>query len=699
MRVLPITLLRSKVIVFVYGANMSNTISPLVTSPALPPVDRPSQTSSAKTGKNEVPVPLVFSAAEAKVTGNARRRPATAKLTDNQIEAKLLAHFKLDAGKDLAGIKQLLATDKNPLDYMKTTGDLTATYNLKTGNYEILINVDADLYQQLEGKAAQIKTEIEAEKKVVANTNPDTAIAEKKGIDNAPTAKQQVENKYNANGQSLTPQDSVAALSESDTTVKSITNGLESITGTTNPYDATQFGKQTNRLGVSALRLTGTLIEGANYFGEKFNDAIRYFAPDSVDAILNQSDRRQRDLANSLQQAQTAVVGNDDASDKNNAKNGINVPIVESLADRFMYFPDPKNISNAVDSAVRGDFKDDDGTVSDQVGKFVGGLNPVGDVRDIAANGTRVWNGEEGGYVKLSASLIGAVFAVGDVLKPLVKRVGLKLLEKTVADVGEKALTEAVKEVGEEGVAKLLKETANGKSLIKDGWLGKEVKKGDVLPDGYHWKKNQISRSPGKAEGKYATIQVDESGKIALAKAERLSNPALMNKNFEIRTKAEIKAKNPNLTDEQLKSVYKAEKSRVQIHHIIPDELIRNSELGKAAQKAGYDLDNGNNLKGLPRQPGNKLDINDVEHRGSHPEYSKRVTKEIDETTTNLKREYKTMNLEDVPREVIIKEIKRIEDKFRQKIESGDVPQKDGKLAFISPDMLQMRRGNYEIRA
>jgi hypothetical protein len=364
-----------------------------------------------------------------------------------------------------------------------------------------------------------------------------------------------------------------------------------------------------------------------------------------------------------------------------------------------MYFPDPKNISNAVDSAIKGQFKDDDGTISDQVGKFVGGLNPAGDVRDIIADGRRVWNGEQGGWVKLSASIVGGVIGAGDILKPIIKKGGLLFIEKKIVDeVGEKALEKAFKEVGEESVEKLLKETANGKSLIKDGWLGKEVKKGDTLPDGYHWRKNQISRNPNKAEGKYATIQVDENSKIVLSNAERLSNPALMNKNFEIRTKAEIKAKNPNLTDAQLESAYKAEKSRVQIHHIIPDEVVRNSELGRAAQKAGYDLDNGNNLKGLPRKPGDKLDTNDVEHRGSHPEYSKEIKNEIDATTDRLKQKFETDNLEDIPDEVIIKEMKRIESDFRLRLESGDVLQKDGKLAFISPEMLQMRRGNYEVR-
>ena len=51
-------------------------------------------------------------------------------------------------------------------------------------------------------------------------------------------------------------------------------------------------------------------------------------------------------------------------------------------------------IPNAIDSAIKGDFKEDDGSYSDKVGKFIGGLNPVGDVRDIIANGKKLIQGD-----------------------------------------------------------------------------------------------------------------------------------------------------------------------------------------------------------------------------------------------------------------------------------------------------------------
>ncbi len=46
-----------------------------------------------------------------------------------------------------------------------------------------------------------------------------------------------------------------------------------------------------------------------------------------------------------------------------------------------MYFPEA--IPNAIDLAIKGDFKEDDGSYSDKVGKIIGGLSPVGDARDI----------------------------------------------------------------------------------------------------------------------------------------------------------------------------------------------------------------------------------------------------------------------------------------------------------------------------
>jgi len=75
---------------------------------------------------------------------------------------------------------------------------------------------------------------------------------------------------------------------------------------------------------------------------------------------------------------------------------------------------------------------------------------------------------------------------------------------------------------------------------------------------------------------------------------------------------------------------------------LIPDELVQSTELDKATQKAGYDLDRSSNLKGMSRKPGDHLDEFDLEHRGSHPRYTDAVKRELNDTTDRLKERYNT---------------------------------------------------------
>ncbi len=100
----------------------------------------------------------------------------------------MLKHFGFDATNpaDIARVKQLLQTDGSPFAKVKTTGDLVAYYNNRTGKYEITSNVGKNLYRQLQGKAAEVKTQIGKEKQnVVSNqANPNDVIAGKNGITN-----------------------------------------------------------------------------------------------------------------------------------------------------------------------------------------------------------------------------------------------------------------------------------------------------------------------------------------------------------------------------------------------------------------------------------------------------------------------------------------------------------------------------------
>ena len=120
------------------------------------------------------------------------------------------------------------------------------------------------------------------------------------------------------------------------------------------------------------------------------------------------------------------------------------------------YFPEA--IPNAIDSAIRGEFKDDDGSYSDTFGKIAGGLIPAADVRDIVADGKRVIEGENGAYIKLGASIVGAIPIAGDIAKPIIKRLGREILEKSAMEIETKVTEKLIKEGVEKEVAEKVAE-------------------------------------------------------------------------------------------------------------------------------------------------------------------------------------------------------------------------------------------------
>lgn len=160
---------------------------------------------------------------------------------------------------------------------------------------------------------------------------------------------------------------------ESEKIVKTLTGAIETVRGIGDPFAGSEVGRQLNRLGVSSLRLAGKTIELSNYFNEKINDAVRSVAPDSVDELLNRADRTNRESAAVLQNASSVVTNEDTFIDAKARESGYEIPVAEDLANKLMYFPE--GIPNAIDSAMRGDFKDGDSSYSDKVGRITGGLN------------------------------------------------------------------------------------------------------------------------------------------------------------------------------------------------------------------------------------------------------------------------------------------------------------------------------------
>jgi len=98
-------------------------------------------------------------------------------------------------------------------------------------------------------------------------------------------------------------------------------------------------------------------------------------------------------------------------------------------------------------------------------------LNPIGDVRDIVANGKKVIGGDGKATIPLIASVVGAIPGGGDVAKPIIKEVGEELTEKAVKEVGG----ETVEKVAKEEVPPVVKQT--GKLEIEPGRTFTEAEK------------------------------------------------------------------------------------------------------------------------------------------------------------------------------------------------------------------------------
>jgi hypothetical protein len=225
---------------------------------------------------------------------------------------------------------------------------------------------------------------------------------------------------------------------------------------------------------------------------------------------------------------------------------------------------------------------------------------------------------------------------------------------------------------------------SNGPKLKLEGWIGKRIKVGDALPEGYNWNDGKVFRKPGKVDANYAPLEISEKSKLKLMELpERASNPSTMKRNFKNSLADDIKNKNPKWDQEKIRAEVEKQLEAQQIHHILPDEVIRKHLLGKAAREAGYDLDGGKNLKGLAKNK-KLIDTAEPGHWSNHPEYTQLVEAEMSKSQKRLEQQYKT-TIDKVPKFELLKEMERLENLFREKIEKGNVPMKDGRLSEILP--------------
>jgi SPP1 gp7 family putative phage head morphogenesis protein len=204
-----------------------------------------------------------------------------------------------------------------------------------------------------------------------------------------------------------------------------------------------------------------------------------------------------------------------------------------------------------------------------------------------------------------------------------------------------------------------------------------------------------IYRPKGGIEKGFAKLTIDGEGKVAIDRgggSKRISNPTEMRNNF--RNKL-MESFGDAMDPPELKKFVDEMVRNFERHHIIPDNIVRKTELGILAQRAGYSLDNAGNLIGLVKDKaliGNKETVRGMEtdlldyntgHWDYHPSYDKMVRARMKEAFEQLKTKYpgleKIMSdpkakLPENLKKQIIEDMKNIENEFRQKLKNGEVP-------------------------
>lgn len=182
-----------------------------------------------------------------------------------------------------------------------------------------------------------------------------------------------------------------------------------------------------------------------------------------------------------------------------------------------------------------------------------------------------------------------------------------------------------------------------------------------------------VSLAYYKRDGKYGNAGEPRrtADGMPVLETERLSNPAAANRNYRALLEAEGK------TPAQIT----ADLSRTAVHHIIPDNVVRQHPLMIQARTAlGYDLDQSTNLIGLAKEKTQATEMGDeLGHWTDHPFYDMAVADELDQAQQTLRRRHGS--IERAPKQEVLDAIRKVEDGMRKRIKAQDVPKKDGRLA------------------
>jgi hypothetical protein len=171
---------------------------------------------------------------------------------------------------------------------------------------------------------------------------------------------------------------------------------------------------------------------------------------------------------------------------------------------------------------------------------------------------------------------------------------------------------------------------------------------------------------------KFTPVTIDEAGSLQILDPKRLSVQSVMKTNY--------------------KKAYGPIPQGFWIHHLIPDNLVRSTPLGKLLQHYGYDLDRASNLAGMP---GDKVyaktiidDPDIIGHWENHGVYDKAVKAQMAAIYEKIKVKYgDPMKLNEAGKKELFDKIKELEDNLRQDIKEKKLPVKpNGTLAVDDSD-------------
>lgn len=221
------------------------------------------------------------------------------------------------------------------------------------------------------------------------------------------------------------------------------------------------------------------------------------------------------------------------------------------------------------------------------------------------------------------------------------------------------------------------------------------------LPEGYSVRQRngqtEIVRTNAN-DTEFTPLSVNGEGRIQFGGADnRISNANTMNNNYNNALHGRLAARFGSKNAEKLLAEING---LITKHHILPDNVLQKTELGQRAISAGYSLDGDSNLIGLANKSVNQRRLRDLGeaapnqpgHWTSHAEYDRAVINRLNSIQETLETKY-GKPLTEIPDDVILREMKNLENEFRQKIRNGDVPSKDGRIA-----LLPMISGRGEIR-